>query len=680
MNSAIAKSRIHELSALLHTYNQEYYMLDTPSVSDFEFDMLLEELISLEKSHPEFMLPDSPSQRVGGTITKNFPTVTHNYPMLSLGNTYSKEELSEFDRRLKEFSQDEIEYVCELKYDGAAISLTYENGILTKGVTRGDGVRGDDVTANVKTIHSIPLKLHGNFLNEFEIRGEIIMPHSSFERLNNERIARGEEPFANPRNAASGSLKLQDASMVAKRKLDCFLYFLLSDNLPFKTHSESIINTKKWGFKAPEQLKLCKGIEEVWEFILQWDTARHNLPYDIDGVVIKVNSYEIQKTAGFTAKSPRWAIAYKFKAERVATKLINLSFQLGRTGIVTPVANLEPVQLAGTVVKRATLHNADVIASLDLHHNDTVFVEKGGEIIPKIVGVDLEKRDALEVPYKFIENCPECGTKLNRKEGESAFMCPNENNCPPQIKGKLEHFISRKAMNVDSLGEGKVEVLFDKKLVTNVADFYNLTYESLIGLEKIIPALDEKPERRISFREKTVENILKALDESKKIPFNRVLFALGIKNVGETIASKIARHFGNIDKIMQAQVFDFVEIEDVGEQIAYSVIDFFLDLNNIVIINRLKSAGLQMEVVENESDKLSENLLGKSFVVSGVFSISRDEIKNMITAHGGKFTGSVSSKTDYLLAGDNMGPEKRKKAENLKVLIISEDEFYEMIK
>ncbi len=680
MDSNDAKKRIDELSDLLHKYNHEYYILDNPSISDYDFDMLLEELISLEKFYPDLMHHDSPSQRVGGTVTKNFPTVKHRYPMLSLGNTYSKGDLLNFDKRLQEFSNGEIEYVCELKYDGAAISLTYENGVLTKGVTRGDGVQGDEITANVKTIRSIPIKLHGDYPDNFEVRGEIIMPHNSFKRLNEERLSRGEEPFANPRNAASGSLKLQDASVVSQRKLDFFLYFLLGENLTFSTHTESIENTQKWGFKAPQELQLCKGMEQVWNFISYWDKERQNLPYDIDGVVIKANSYDIQRASGFTAKSPRWAIAYKFKAERVSTKLLNLSFQVGRTGIVTPVANLEPVQLAGTVVKRATLHNADVIAALDLHHNDTVFVEKGGEIIPKIVGVDVDKRDSAAIPYQFIEKCPECGTTLKRKEGESAYMCPNDISCPPQIKGKLEHFISRKAMNIDSLGEGKVEVLFDKNLVTNIADFYSLTYKDLIGLEKTIPATDDKPERKVSFREKTVENILKALDESKKVPFERVLFALGIRHVGETIAAKIARHFGNIDKVMQAQLFDLIEIEDVGEQIAFSVIDYFADLSNIILINRLKQAGLQMEVVINESHKLSENLSGKLFVVSGVFTISRDEIKNMISAHGGKFTGSVSSKTDFLLAGDNMGPEKRKKAESLNVRIISEEEFYEMIK
>lgn len=675
-----AKKRIDELTNLLHKYNHEYYILDNPSISDYEFDMLLEELMSLEKFYPDLMHPDSPSQRVGGTVTKSFPTVKHKYPMLSLGNTYSKEDLTDFDKRLQEFTNGEIEYVCELKYDGAAISLIYENGVLTKGVTRGDGVQGDEITANVKTIRSIPLKLHGDYPENFEVRGEIIMPHSSFKRLNEERMSRGEEPFANPRNAASGSLKLQDAALVSQRKLDFFLYFLLGENLPFTTHTESIENTQKWGFKAPQELKLCIGIEQVWEFISFWDNERQNLPYDIDGVVIKANSYDVQRASGFTAKSPRWAIAYKFKAERVSTKLLNLSFQVGRTGIVTPVANLEPVLLAGTVVKRATLHNADVIANLDLHHNDTVFVEKGGEIIPKIVGVDVGKRDYSAIPYQFIEKCPECNTALKRREGESAYMCPNDISCPPQIKGKLEHFISRKAMNIDSLGEGKVEVLFDKKLVSNIADFYSLTYNDLIGLEKTIPATDDKPERKISFREKTVENILKALDESKKVPFERVLFAMGIRHVGETIAAKIARHFGNIDKVMQAQLFDFIEIEDVGEQIAFSIIDFFSDLSNIVIVNRLKQAGLQMEVVVNESQILSDTLNGKLFVVSGVFTISRDEIKNMITAHGGKFTGSVSSKTDFLLAGENMGPEKRKKAESLNVPIIDEETFFGMLK
>lgn len=674
-----SKQRIDELTILLNQYNHQYYILDNPQVSDYEFDMLLKELASLEKENPEYVHVDSPTQRVGGTITKLFPTVKHQYPMLSLGNTYNQGELVDFHNRLMEFSNHEIEYVCELKYDGVAISLIYENGILVRAVTRGDGVQGDVVTNNVKTIYSIPMKLSGDFPEKFEIRGEIFMPHSSFERLNAERIENNEEPFANPRNAASGSLKLQDSALVAKRKLDCFLYFVLGENMSFKTHYEAVYKAAEWGFKVPKEMKVCKGMDEVWKFIDYWDHERLNLPFDIDGVVIKANSFDLQRTAGFTAKNPRWAISYKFKAERVATKLLSVVYQVGRTGIITPVANLEPVSLSGSIVRRASLHNADIMESLDIHYDDVVFVEKGGEIIPKIIAVDMSERQENAKKYTFIDKCPECGSKLSRIEGESAYFCLNESACPPQIKGKLEHFISRKAMNIDSLGEGKVEMLFDNNLVHNAADFYDLTYEKLIGLEKVIPATDEKAERKISFREKTVENILNAIEISKTIPFERLLFALGIKNVGETIAQKIAQHYGNIHNIMNANYESLISIDDVGDQIAKSVIDYFTDLNNMIMMDRLKAAGLQMEIKIDTLEQKPNVLQGKSFVVSGVFSISRDVLKKMIVDYGGKNTSSISSKTDFVLAGDKMGPEKLKKAENLKINIISEEEFYKMI-
>lgn len=674
------KKRIDELTFLLNQYNYQYYILDNPQISDFEFDMLLEELALLEKAYPDFVHVDSPTQRVGGTITKLFPTVKHQYPMLSLGNTYSQSELIDFHQRLKEFVNNEIDYVCELKYDGVAISLIYESGLLKHAITRGDGVQGDDVTANVKTIQSIPIKLKGDFPEKFEIRGEIFMPHHSFNRLNAERIQNNEEPFANPRNAASGSLKLQDSSMVAKRKLDCFLYYVLGENLPYTCHFDAVSKAKEWGFKVPKEMRLCRGMEDVWSFVEYWDVERKNLPFDIDGVVIKANSYDLQRTSGFTAKSPRWAIAYKFKAERVSTKLLSVTYQVGRTGIVTPVANLMPVALSGTVVKRASLHNADIIESLDIHHEDFVFVEKGGEIIPKIVGVDLSQRSIDAERIVFIDKCPECGSKLLRNDGEAAYYCLNESACPPQIKGKLEHFIGRKAMNIDSLGEGKVELLFEKNLVNNVADFYDLTEKQLIGLEKVIPATEDKAERRVSFREKTVENIMSALEKSKSVPFERLLFALGIKHVGETVAQKIARHYGSIDSLMSADIESLKSIGDIGEQIANSVVDFFSDLNNIVMVDRLKAAGLQMQIEVDLSDAKPNLLNGKSFVVSGVFSISRDEIKKMIVDYGGKIVSSVSAKTDFLLAGDKMGPEKLKKAESLKISIISEDDFFLMIK
>ncbi len=680
MDKSQAKQRIEELSSIINQHNYNYYVLSSPSISDYEFDMLLEELVKLEKDFPEFLSPDSPSQRVGGGITKDFKQVKHKYSMLSLGNTYSKEELEDFDTRVKKVVGDDFDYVCELKFDGVSISLTYINGILNQAVTRGDGIQGDDVTVNVKTIKSIPLKLHGNdFPSEFEIRGEIVMPHKSFERLNEEKLEIGDTPFANPRNAASGSIKMQDSAEVAKRGLDCYLYYLLGENLNFRTHYESLRKAKQWGFKVSDYMIKCKGIDEVYRYIQDCDELRKQLPYDIDGIVIKVDSFEKQNQLGFTAKSPRWAIAYKFKAEQVSTKLLSVAFQVGRTGAVTPVANLQPVQLAGTIVKRASLHNSDIIEKLDVRIGDNVFVEKGGEIIPKIVGVDLSKRNPDSEPLKYISNCPECGTELIRKEGEANFYCPNDINCPPQIKGKLEHFISRKAMNIDSLGEGKIEILYDNGIVKDIADLYDLTYDKLFGLEKIYKPEDSDKARIVKFKEKTVENILKGIEESKNTPFEKVLYALGIRYVGETVAKKIAYHYGKIDDILKASFDELKEVEEIGDKIAESIIKNLSDERNLNIINRLKEKGLRFEISSSDSNLKSDKLSGLSFVVSGVFSISREEIKKMIEENGGKNIGSVSSKVSYLLAGEKMGPEKRKKAEQLKVPIITESDFFELI-
>ena len=675
-----AKFRIDQLVEELNLHNYNYYVVDKPVISDYEFDILLKELSDLENKYPQFLLPHSPTQRVGGEIIKSFVQVKHKYPMLSLANTYSEEELKDFDNRIRKLIPDtDFEYVCELKYDGVAIGLTYINGELYQAVTRGDGTQGDDVTANVRTIKSIPLKLKGDYPPEFEIRGEIILPHAGFEKMNAERLEIGEDAFANPRNAASGSLKMQDSKEVARRPLDCFLYFLLGENLPFASHYENLIKAREWGFKIPNYIVKCNRIEEVFDFINFWDDARKDLPFDIDGIVIKVNDYNLWQQLGFTAKSPRWAISYKFKAERVATTLLSVDFQVGRTGAVTPVANLKAVQLAGTLVKRASLHNADFISNMDIRLGDTVFVEKGGEIIPKIVGVDESKRGSEMFPFSFIENCPECGSKLFRKEGEAAYYCLNENECPPQIKGKLHHFIHRKAMNIESLGEGKIEVLFDNKLVMNVADLYELDYQQLIGLEKKIVSEDGKT-KIISFRQKTVENILKGIEASKSIAFESLLFALGIRFVGETVAKKLASHFRNIDNLMRATYEELITVDEIGDKIAGSLLEYFKEPKNIAIIERLKSKNLQFEIKENTALKLSNKLNGASFVVSGVFEkFSRDEIKNLIEQNGGKNVGSISSKTSYVLAGDKMGPEKRKKAEELSIPIISENDFITMI-
>jgi DNA ligase (NAD+) len=680
MDKTEAKKRIGELTAQLHEHNYKYYVLSAPEISDYEFDQLLKELEQLEIEFPEFAADDSPTKRVGGDITKNFTQVRHEYPMLSLANTYSEGEVTDFINRIKKSISNEVEYVCELKYDGVAIGLRYENGSLAMAVTRGDGEQGDDVTTNVKTINSIPLKLRGSdFPERFEIRGEIMMPHQSFRKLNDIKIENGDTPFANPRNAASGSLKMQDSSEVAKRDLDCQLYFVLGEVLPFSNHYDNLKAARNWGLKAPEHIALCKTTEEIFEFINHWDKARLKLPYDIDGVVIKVNSYQQQQELGFTAKSPRWAIAYKYKAAQAVTHLLSIDYQVGRTGAVTPVANLKPVLLAGTTVKRASLHNADIIAKLDVRIGDKVFVEKGGEIIPKITGVDYSTRDMFSTPVEFTQTCPECGTQLIRRAGEAAHYCPNEDGCPPQIKGKLEHFISRKAMNIDSLGEGKTELLFDKGLVKNAADFYDLKKEQLLGLEKVYPAELDKKSRKVSFKEKTVENILKGVEASKQIPFHRVLFALGIRYVGETVAKKLAAHFKSMDHLMKADFEDLIAVHEIGERIAGSLISYFEKEEHRQLVQRLENQGLQMET-DFEQTAGESKLAGRSFVVSGVFThFSRDAIKEAIEKNGGKNVSAISGNTDYLIAGEKMGPAKKAKAIALGVKIISEEEFLAMI-
>ena len=685
MTKEEARNRIAELSDTIEYHNRRYYILNQPSISDYEFDMLMEELISLEKLFPEYALPSSPTKRVGGDLTKEFPTVRHRYPMLSLSNSYNRGEIVDFIKRIEKTIDEPVEFVCELKFDGVSISLTYEDGILTRGVTRGDGAQGDDVTTNVKTIRSIPLKLKGDYPNFLEMRGEIIMPHDSFRNTNREREELGLPLFANPRNAAAGTIKLFDSREAANRRLDNYCYYMMSDNIPYETHYESLMAAREWGFNISNHIALCKNIDEIEDFINYWDTERKNLPFDIDGIVIKVNSFAQREILGLTAKSPRWAIAYKFKAEQVKTRLLSVDFQVGRHGTITPVANLQPVQLAGTTVKRATLNNADFIKQLDLHYNDIVKVEKGGEIIPKIVGIDVESRNDEQSEVQFIERCPECGAKLIQNEGEAAWYCPNSSGCPPQIKGRIEHFISRKAMNIESLGEGKVQVLFDNNLIKNYADLYDLTYEKMFGLENVVVInddfnLQDSPKtRKVSFKEKTVNNILKSLQKSKEVPFARVLFALGIKEVGEVTAKILANTFGDIDSIASASVEELQEVNTVGVTIAESIRNFFDKPENIIIIERLKKARLQFN---NEKKAVSESqaLAGKSIVVSGVFSsFSRDEIKQLIEYHGGKNSSSISSKTDFLLAGEKMGPEKKKKAEALNVKIINEDEFLKMI-
>jgi DNA ligase (NAD+) len=674
-----AKIRIDFLVDKINQHNFEYYNLNSPSISDYEFDQLLKQLEEIERNFPDLIRADSPSQRVGGTPTKDFRTVVHQYPMLSLSNTYSESEIADFDARVRKVIDEPIEYVCELKFDGLSIGLIYENGILTQAVTRGDGVQGDDVTNNARTIKPIPLKLREGAPAHFEIRGEIFMTRSGFLQLNDERKELGENPFANPRNAASGSMKTQDPSLVAKRPLDCFLYQIPGTIVSTATHLESLQLANKLGFKVSSHTQVCSTLQEVFTFINHWKTGRHQLDYDIDGIVIKVNSILQQNQLGYTAKSPRWAIAYKFKAEQVETKLNSIDYQVGRTGAVTPVANLQPVQLAGTIVKRASLHNADIIQNLDICLGDTVFVEKGGEIIPKIIGVNLEKRLPNSMPVKFIGSCPECGTPLIKNIGEAAHFCPNEDHCPPQIKGKLEHFISRKAMNIDSLGEGKIETLFDAGLVKNVADLYDLKYDQLFGLSKTIVSSDGKTEKTLSFKEKTTLNIIQGIESSKTTPFHKVLFALGIRFVGATVAQKLSQHFGNIQNLQEATFDELIAVDDIGERIADSVLTWFARPEHSDIVQRLKQHGIQLQSA-NKEEIQNGKLSDKSFVVSGVFAgVSRDELKQIIEKNGGKNLSAISSQTSYLVAGDKMGPAKKAKAEKLGVPIINEDQFFSLI-
>jgi DNA ligase (NAD+) len=675
MTPTEAQHKIQVLSKQLEQHNYNYYVLDNPTISDYDFDQLLEELMALEKQFPEFLSPNSPSQRVGGQITKEFKSVKHQYAMLSLSNSYNQEDLLDFDRRVREglgitaiggLFDEGIDYVCELKFDGLSISLIYENGKLTQAITRGDGVQGDDVTTNAKTIKSIPLQLKGNYPEKFEIRGEVFMPRPVFDAINKEREEIGDTLMANPRNAASGSMKMQDSAQTAKRKLDCFLYYVLGENLPHQSHFDNMHAAKSWGFKISEDAKLCSGINEVINFINYWDKERFKLPYDIDGIVIKVNSYNQQQNLGFTAKSPRWAIAYKFKAEQVSTELLSIAYQVGRTGAITPVANLQPVQLGGTTVKRASLHNADIIEKLDVRLGDMVFVEKGGEIIPKIIGVDLSKRKAASQPTHYITQCPECNTELQRNEGEANHFCPNENECPPQVIGKMEHFVSRKAMNIDSLGGETIVQLFKAGLVKNIADLYDLKKEQLLPLERLA--------------EKSANNLIEGLDASKQVPFERVLYAIGIRHVGETTAKKIAKKVKTLDILIHSSKEELLAIDEVGEIIAISLHDFFSNEKNKAIIEKLKAAGLQFELSEEQQQGGSDKLKDLTFVISGVFAKhSRDQYKEMIELHGGKNSGSISKKTSFVLTGDNMGPEKLKKAESLGVKMINEDEFLEML-
>lgn len=661
------QERITYLRQQLHEHNYKYYVLNNPSISDREFDMLMHELQDLEAKHPEMADPNSPTQRVGSDLNEKFQQVEHKYPMLSLANTYNEQDVAEWYESVKKgLEGEDFEICCEMKYDGLSISLTYIDGKLVRGVTRGDGVHGDDVTANVKTIRSIPLKLNGSYYpEEFEIRGEILMPWDVFDKLNAQREAAEEPLFANPRNAASGTLKSQNSRLVASRHLDCYLYYLLGEHLPADGHYENLETARNWGFKISSGMRKVKTLQEIYDYINYWDTERKNLPVATDGIVLKVNSLRQQRHLGYTAKSPRWAIAYKFKAEQACTRLDEVTFQVGRTGAVTPVANMEPVQLAGTVVRRATLNNEDFIRALDLHVGDYVFVEKGGEIIPKIVGVDKTRRQADSVPVAFVGICPECGTPLVRYEGEAAYYCPNDTGCPPQIKGKIEHFISRKAMNIESLGPETVDELYRRRLVNNIADIYDLKMSDI---------------NVFGNREKTAQNILNGIAASKAVPFERVLFALGIRFVGETSARMLARHFKSMDAVASASLQDLTDIDGVGATIAKSVMAYFHDARNKEIVERLKASGLQMQMSEEQMGGMTDRLAGKSIVISGVFSKhSRDEYKAIIEQNGGKNVGSISGKTSFILAGDNMGPAKLQKAEKLGVPIIDEDTFLNML-
>jgi len=666
MKQSEARNKIEKLRKEINEHNTRYYVLNQPEISDFEYDILLNELETLEKKFPELVTEDSPTRRIGSDVTKEFVQYEHRYPMLSLGNTYSEEEIRDFDNRVKKIVNSEVEYACELKYDGASISITYLNGNLQRAVTRGDGLKGDDVTLNLKTIRNIPVKINKERVpGEFLMRGEILMTRSVFNRLNEERAAEGIQLFANPRNAAAGTLKLLDPKIVATRSLDCHFYFMMGEDLPFDNHIDNMKLASSLGFKVPDSMKLCRNIDEIMDFIKYWDIARRDLPYDIDGVVIKVNSLRLQKELGYTAKSPRWAIAFKFKAERVSTKLLSVAFQVGRTGNITPVANLEPVLLAGTTVKRASLHNEDQIDLLDLHINDTVFVEKGGEIIPKIVGVDLKNRSPESSRVTFISNCPECGTILVKNEGEANHYCPNYLHCPPQIKGRIEHFISRKAMDIGGLGEETVDLLFSKGLISNIADLFELKKEQLVPLERL--------------GEKSAVNILKSIDDSRNVPYQNVLFALGIRHVGETVAKILAKEFRTIDELINADPEQLTTVNEIGPKIAGSIIAYFADEENKEIIKRLRSYGIKFSE-EPTNIVLSDKLKGKTIVISGIFyRHTREEYKEIIEIHGGKNTSSISSNTTFILAGDDMGPSKKEKAIELNVGIINEEEFLKLI-
>lgn len=660
------EQQINELRLALHQHNYNYYTLDKPEISDYEFDQLLNKLQQLEAAHPEFMDENSPTQRVGGSITKNFPTVVHENRMYSLANSYSKEDLEDWEKRIEKLSDGEVEYTCELKYDGASISLTYENGELLRAVTRGDGNQGDEITNNIKTIKSVPLKLKGDYPQKFEIRGEVVLPYEGFAQLNAERVENGEEPYANPRNTASGSLKLQDSSETAKRPLDCLLYSVIGEDLPFTSQFESLQKAREWGFKVPQEAILASSMQGVDEFLQYWDIHRHELPYETDGVVIKVNNLRQQEELGFTSKAPRWAMAYKFKTEQEETILESITYQVGRTGAITPVANLKPVQLAGTTVKRASLHNADQIEKLDIRVGDAVYVEKGGEIIPKIVGVNFNKRDASSNSTQYATNCPECETELVRQEGEAQHYCPNATGCPPQIVGRIQHFISRKAMDIEGLGGETVALLVKEGLIENYADLYDLKKEEVLPLERMA--------------EKSAINLINGIQQSKEVAFERVLFALGIRYVGETVAKKLAKYFKTIDALAEASQETLVNVEEIGEKIAESVVHFFEVEENRNTIERLKSFGVQLAISEEELEGLTDKLQGNTFVISGVFQkVSRKELKKLIEDNGGKVTGSISAKTNYLVAGENMGPSKLAKAEKVGTQIISEDDFLKMV-
>lgn len=659
------EEKIQQLREELHRHNYLYYVLDKPEISDYDFDQKLKELQELEQKHPEFYDENSPTLRVGGAVTKNFATVVHEHRMYSLDNSYSKEDLENWEKRIEKQVDGEVNFTCELKYDGASISLTYEKGKFKQAVTRGDGIQGDDVTNNVRTIRSVPLRLKGDYPEKFEIRGEIVLPYEGFAQLNAARVEAGEEPYANPRNTASGSLKLQDSAEVARRPLDCLLFSFMG-NLPgIESQYEGLQKAREWGFKIPAEAKLAKNLKEVMEFVNYWDVHRHDLPYETDGVVVKVNSLQQQEELGYTAKAPRWAMAYKFKSEQVSTKLNKISYQVGRTGAITPVANLEPIQLGGTTVKRASLHNADQIEKLDVREGDEVYVEKGGEIIPKIVGVDFTKRDPDSNPTQYITNCPECDTPLVRNEGEAQHYCPNFNGCPPQIIGRIQHFISRKAMDIEGLGGETVALLVNEGLIGNYADLYELKKEQILPLERMA--------------EKSAENLINGIEKSKQIPFERVLFALGIRYVGETVAKKLAKEFKNIDALREANQQELEKVDEIGQRIAESVVEFFADEENVKNVERLKDYGLQLEISAEKLAGQTNKLEGQTFVVSGVFEMSRNDLKKLIEDNGGKVSGSISSKTSYVVAGENMGPSKLAKAESLQIPIIDEKKFLKMI-